>query len=513
MSTGFNWLDYTVLIGYIFFIMIIASLFVKEQHNLTDFFMASRKMPWLAVGCSILATLLSAISITGMPAEFWENGFKMFWGSFIMLPAVLVVIFLFVKIYSRLNIITAYEYLEKRFSLSVRLVGSALFMLYRGSYLGIVIYASAVVLQPALGGNIDILWLMIGFGAFSCIYAVLGGMKAVIWTDVIQLIVIYSGLIWMTISMISHIDGGLIGAWEIAAENGKDFSYMGGSKFWSFNFFEQTTFWGVMLLYFCSELASDGTDQLTVQRYLTTGSMKASANSLWSYVIMAFPVIIFLWLVSLALFAFYKQHPDSLGESIKPDGLLPYYIATQVPHGISGIFIAAIVAAVLSTVDSGMNCLATAAMTDFHLRLSKTRLNDTQSVRWARIWTIFWGIITTGFAILIFLTARENIARTASSVMGLFAGPLLGVFLLGVLTNRVNTQGVSIGAVLGVAIALWACFGWTRLGDDGQVVHISCAWPIVIGTASTCLIGFATSWFFPAPTKDKLIGLTCWNDQ
>lgn len=510
-NTGFNWLDYTILIGYVFAILGIATLFVKEQHNLTDFFMASRKMPWLAVGCSILATLLSAISITGIPAEFWENGLKQCWVIVVVILSVPIVVALFVKTYSRLNVITAYEYLEKRFSLVVRLFASALFMLFRGSYLGVVIFASAVVLEPAFGQSFNIIWLIIGMGAFSAAFAVLGGMKAVIWTDVVQLVVIYGGIIWMLVSMMTRIDGGLIGMWQIAAEADKDFSYLTEASYFSFDFFEQTTLWGLFLGFFFLELASQGADQMTVQRYLTTSSVKASANSIWSYAFGSIVVSTLLWLIGMALFAFYKQYPEQLGESVEPNGLLPYYIVTQLPHGISGLFIAAIIAAVLSTVDSGMNCLATATMNDFHLRLSKKQYSDVQNVRWARIWTIVWGIITTGLSVWIFLTARENLVRTVSSIMGLFSGPLLGIFLLGVLTHRANTPGVSIGVILGVAITLWANFGWTRLGADGQIIHISFIWPVVIGTVSTYVIGLIASLFFHRPTEDKLAGLTYWN--
>jgi SSS family solute:Na+ symporter len=301
------------------------------------------------VGCSILATLFSAISITGVPAEFWKNGLRTFGNFAIILAVVPLVIFLFIKTFRRLNLVTAYEYLEKRFSLTVRLVGSVLFMLYRGTYIGIVMYASAVVVKPAFGGQVDELWLIIGIGVFSTAFAVLGGMKAIIWTNVIQLFVIYGGIAWMLASMVSHTEGGFGGMWQVAVDHEKDFSYLADASFWSFSLFEKTTFWGVLLMYFFFEIAGQGTDQLTVQRYLTTDSAKSSGRSLWTYALMVVPIGMLLWLISVALFAFYKQNLALLDESIKPDAILPYYIATQVPHGVSGLFIAAILAAVIST--------------------------------------------------------------------------------------------------------------------------------------------------------------------
>jgi len=513
MDVGFNWLDYTILVGYVFAILAIAALFVREQHNLNDFFMASRKMPWWAVGCSIFATLLSAISITGTPAEYWQNGFRAFGNMFIIIAAVPVVVFLFVRMYRQLNVITAYEYLEKRFSLSVRLVASFLFLLSRASYMGVVIVASAAVLKPAFGTQTaSMVWLIIGIGVFSAAFAVMGGMKAVIWTDFIQMFVIYGGIAWMFISMLTRIDGGFAGMWQIAVENGKDFSYLSDTKYWSFDLFEKTTIWGIIFGYYFAELSAQGTDQLTVQRYLTTSSAKASAKSLWGYAFSSFFIIILLYLMAMALFAFYKQNPDINPTLHDPNfdlnTLLPHYIIAQLPHGISGLFIAAIIAAVLSTVDSGMNCLATATMNDFHIRLSSKKYTDAEHVRWARIWTTIWGVLSTVLAVAVFVTGRENITRTCVSIGGLFAGPLLGIFLLGMLVKRANTVGVTVAAVVSFAITVWANFWWTRPGPDGQDLHISFVWPVVIGTVLTCVIGICVSLFFPKPTEDKLTGLT-----
>jgi SSS family transporter len=511
MHSGFNWLDYIILVVYLMLVLFIATRFVKGQRNLNDFFMASRKMPWLAVGCSILASLLSAISITGIPAEYWENGLQQYGALLVIIVTVPITIVLFVKMYSRLNITTAYEYLEKRFSLVVRLMAGALFMLFRGSYLGIVIFASAVILQPAFGENVNTIWLIVGIGLCASALAVLGGMKAVIWTDVMQLTVVYGGILWMLISMITRIDGGFAGVWKIAVENGKDFSFLTKTEFWSFDLFEKTTAWGVLLQSMFLELASQGTDQLTVQRYLTTRSTKASARSLWSYACGASVVLTLLWIIGATLFAFYRQHPEQLAASVKPNGLLPYYIVTQMPHGISGLFVVAIIAAVLSVEASGMNCLATVIMNDFHLRLFTKNHGDAKNVFWARIWTVFWGFAVTGLSVVIYITARENLIRTTINILGLFSGPLLGVFLLGVLVRRANTRGVVIGAVLGVAINIWANFAWTKLNPDGQRIHISFTWPVVIGTLSTCLIGLTASLLFPRPTEDKLKNLTFWN--
>ncbi len=234
MSGEFNWLDYTVLFVYVAAILGIASIFMREK-DLAEFFMGSRRMPWWAVGCSIFATLLSAISITGVPAEFWQNGLRAYGNLFILMSAVPVVVYLFIKVYRHLNVVTAYEYLEKRFSTTVRLVASMLFLLLRGSYMAFVIEGAAAILRPGLGERIDLFWLIIAIGFLSTAFAVVGGIKGVIWTDVVQMFVIYGGLGLMFIVLLNRIDGGVSGMWSVAAESGRDFSYLKDSNYWSFN--------------------------------------------------------------------------------------------------------------------------------------------------------------------------------------------------------------------------------------------------------------------------------------
>ena len=170
----FNWLDYTILIGYFFVVLLIGSAFSKNQKTLSDFFLGSRRMPWLAVGCSILATYLSAISLVGIPAEFWEHGFQICWLTLCIVFTVPLVIILFVNLYARLQVTTAYEYLEHRFSPAIRVVGSLVFMLFRGSYLGAALYASATFLEPVFGQHVEKSWLIVGMGACAGALAIGG---------------------------------------------------------------------------------------------------------------------------------------------------------------------------------------------------------------------------------------------------------------------------------------------------------------------------------------------------
>lgn len=508
---GFNWLDYTILLGYFGVILLIGSAFARSQGTLTDFFLGSRRMPWLAVGCSILATYLSAISLVGIPAEFWEHGFQTCWLTLCIPLTAPIVIALFVRLYTRLEVTTAYEYLEQRFSPAVRAIGSSTFMLFRGAYLGVALYASSAFLEPAFGPHVEKSWLIVGMGICAAVLAVTGGIKAVIWTDVLQLTIIYGGMAWLCLTAVGRVDGGLTAVWDVCAADGKDFSFFGSPDYWSLSPFIPATVWGILLGESFFEIAAQGTDQMAVQRYLTTTSTRDAARSIWAYAVLALPVVAFLWFAAAALFAFFKTNPEQLPASVEPNELLPYFVVSQLPHGVAGAMVAAIVSAVVTTVNSGVNCLAAVTVNDFLLRFGAGKRTDRQLVRLARVWTILWSVAAIGLGLLILVIARENIFRTALAVMGLFSGVLLGVFLLGILTRRANTGGVLIGAVCGMAVVTWASFGWTSVGPDSVERHISFLWPSVISTVGTVSIGFAASFAFPSPTEVQLRGLTVWN--
>jgi SSS family transporter len=491
MNGGLNLLDWTIIIGYIVGLVTVSSFFFKEQKTVKDFFVASKSMPAFAVGFSILATLLSAISITGGPAEIWENGLVTFgWWWIAIIASAPVIIRLFIRNFSKYNIISVYEYLEIRFNFSVRILGSLLFMLIRGSYIGLVIYASAMVLKPGFSPNFNFIWLMVIIGFVSALFAILGGMKAVIWTDVIQLVIVYIGITWLAITIIMDVDGGILGVWEVCNENEINFNYLNDSDFWSLSIFEKTTLWGLLIGFFFNDMAQKGADQLTVQRYLTTRSEKEAARSLWISVWSTIPMTIIMTGVSLALVAFYKTYPEKM-TNVPSDSLLPHYIINEVPHGISGLIIAAIIAAILSTVDSGLNCLATVTFVDFHKRI-KPNIDDKNSVLWARVWTLLWAVITTGLAVVIYLTAKENVLRTSTRLLGLFFGPLLGIFLLGLLTKRANTFGVLIGAFAGTIVAIWLNY-FTYIETEEGIKYVSFVWPLVFGVVTTFITGYILS--------------------
>ncbi len=507
---GFNAWDYLVLFCYLAGLMLIATKFIREQHNSREFFVAGNSIPWWGAGMSILATLVSTVSILGGPADFFRYGFEGFgiwWlATFLAAP---VIIFVFIRFFLSLGIVSAYEYLELRFSLPIRLLGGVFFLLMRGLYIGVVIYASAIAMEPFTG--IPVVWLMLIVGGCSLIYAISGGIKAVIWTDVIQLVVIYLGIFYLLGVILHQTEGGLPAIWRTVSEHGKDFSYLKSEEHWGFSPFHQNAFFLLLVGMFFNALAQKGTDQLTVQRYLATSNARASAKALLVDVFGAIPIGLVVFLVGMGLFAWYHNSP--VLEQLKAgnyNGVLPHFVVTEFPHGMIGLFAAALMAAVISTVDSGMNCLATVTMTDFHQRFAQRTFSDAESIFWARFWTFVWALVCIALAFFIYVTAYDNIARVSGQVIGLFSGSILGIFLLGMLVPRTNSIGAGAGALAGGVVAVWANYFWIKLLPDGSVVHVSYVVPIILGVLTTLVVGLLVSCFFPKPRQEQLRGLNIW---
>ena len=304
-----------------------------------------------------------------------------------------IVIWVFLPFYHRLRVFTAYEYLERRFNSSVRLASSLLFLLLRGSYLAVVIYAPSLVLSTVTG--LELKWTIFIVGGLATLYTLLGGMKAVIWTDVVQATVLFGGLILVTVILALRVEGG-VGEIVAAASDGGPFRVELGWGTWA-----EVTLWAVLVNGFFIHLSMYGADQMTLQRYLTTPTLRAGRNSMLLNAVMVVPAVALLLFVGGALYVFYQQFPDRLAEGLKGDAVLPHFVIHELPAGISGIFIAAMFAAAMSTIDSAINSLSTSTMKDLYQRFVWPEAEERTYLNLSRLFTVFWGGVATFFALYI----------------------------------------------------------------------------------------------------------------
>ncbi|MEN7550707.1 sodium/solute symporter [Rapidithrix thailandica] len=439
-TDSFGWINYTVVVVYLLLLVGIGFLFSKNQKSTTDFFKASGRIPWWAAGISIFGTQLSAITFMAIPAKAYATD----WGMFFLLITVLMVapliIHFFLPFFRRLNVTSAYEYLEQRFNTATRQVGAAMYVLMQISRLGIVLLLPSLALSVVTGVDVSLCILIMG--VLSIVYTVLGGIEAVIWTDVMQVMVLLGGALFCLVWIPFQIGG---------QPSALLHQVMSDEKFSPVNLdfdFTQPTLWVVIIGGLASNIIQYGSDQTVIQRYLTTKTEQSAANGIKTGAWMVLPSALIFFSIGTALFLFFKNHPDTLNPTLEnTDTIFPWYIVSQLPEGISGLLIAAVFAAAMSSLDSSMNSVSTVITQDFY-KPYLTSVDEQKELSFARKVTVVIGMLGTGTALLMANLNILSLWDQFNEVVGLFAGGLGGLFLLGIFTKKANGAGALTGLIL-----------------------------------------------------------------
>lgn len=485
MSGSFHVIDYVVMGVYLIAVVGLGSWFARGQHSLQDYFLAGRTMPFWAVGMSIIATDLSAVSYMGAPAWVYEKDLQYALAAVLLPLTLILVVVVYVPLFYRLQVYTVYEYLGRRFNLPIRLLACACFVFYRVGWLATVIYTPSLAISYTTG--IPLISCILAVGVLTTLYTVLGGMKAVIWTDVVQFCVLAGGAVAVAVVLIVRVEGGVIGIWRTAATTGH-------TKLLTFSFdpMLEVTVWSMLFGLTWAFMNAYGCDQVVVQRYFTVKSLRESVKSVLTGGLLVLPLNIVLYFIGVALVAFYAIHPD-LAEGLEgPKGVLPYFIVQGLPIGVSGLLIAGIVAATMSSIDSGIQSLTTTTIIDFirPFRSSDAPGGEQFELRLAHVIMVAWGTIATILGL--FVGRLGTFLEITGKIAGLSGGPLGGMFLLGVLVPRSNSRGAFVGAVAGF---LWA-LGLSTL------TAVSWMWWGVSAGAVTIFTGALASLLGPAPGSE-----------
>ncbi|HPD48557.1 MAG TPA: sodium/solute symporter [Anaerohalosphaeraceae bacterium] len=444
MGGSFSTLDYAILFVYLAAMVEIGFLFAGRQKTTEEFFLAGRRMPWLVVGMSMFASLVSASTYMGVPAFAYSHNTAIFYGVLVSPLVAPVLILLFYPFYRRLNVTTSYEYIEARFGRPTRLAVSGLFVLSRVAWLGVVVYGPALALSVATDMPLTVAILLMG--VLATIYTVLGGLAAVLWTDVVQFVILAAGAVWMAAALTGDVDGGLI---EILRRGVTDGRIVRPSL--RLSLFEMTAA-GATISWFFVFLHDYGADQVTVQRLMATPSLRATARAVAFNAVSDVVINALLLFIGVALYVYYST-AGTLPAGITGDRVMPFYIVHNLPNGASGLIITAVFAAAMSSMDSGINSVATVIVKDFVQPLRRRAATEAADVRLARVLTLALGAAAT---IAAFLAAQiGSIVEAWSSFMSLFAGPILAVFLFGMLWRRINPWGWAVGCAVSVAATFY----------------------------------------------------------
>jgi SSS family transporter len=485
---GFSSLDYFAVMAYLLAIAAFGSSFYRRNSSAKDYFLGGRSMSWLPAGISIIAADLSAISVMGAPAWSYKNNLELIWvtvGYPLVAPLVILV---FVPFYSRLNLYTAYEYLERRFNVRVRLFCSALFQMLRGWHVAVAVYGPALVINMVTG--LEVWKCVLIMGLFTTFYTTLGGIKAVIWTDVIQFVTVTSGILLILFTAIYNIPGGFPEAWRVASEQGK-LQVINTS----FDLSQLTTIWSCIAGGAILSLAPLTTDQAILQRLFTTKSMKDCKQSVILQSILIVPISLLLYAVGVILFVFYRQHPERLAGLTTNNAILPLFAVTELPPGIAGLVIAAIFAASMAVMSAGINSLTTASTVDFYQRIFRPHETPEHYARVGRAGTLMWGCAVTLLAL--FADRAGDLATAYTRVSSVISGPMLGIFLLGTMTRRATAGGAMTGAFTGVAAVIWV-----MTQTNWSFFYLG-----LISTVTTLAVGWTASLLTAPPSALQLDGL------
>lgn len=435
-----------------------------------------------------MATQVSSIGFMAIPAKAYDTDWAYFTGVFTWFVVVPIVIYGFIPFYRKLQVTSAYEYLERRFNYTIRLFAASLYCLFQLiGRMGIILYLPALALSEVTGiSTINCILIM---GILSTIYTVLGGMEAVIWTDVLQAIVLFGGALLCIVYIISNLDGGMHQFIDTANKADK-FSL--GILEWDAT---KAVLWVVILGSIFNRLSALTSDQSVVQRYLTTNSEEAARKALWINVFASIPWAILVYTLGTALYVYYATYPESLKEGLASDSIVPFFIGQNIPAGIKGLIIAGIFAASMSSLDSSLHSVATVIMTDF-FKAEHFNFSDSQRVQFAKITTALLGCFATIIALLMTTYDIKSIFDMVIKYAGLFGGAMTGFFVLGIFTHRVSSTSVLIGGGFS-AVSLWYVQNYTEL-------HV---FLYGVVSLSVCLLaGFLASLFLPE--KKDLSGLT-----
>ena len=491
-----RWLDWIVIVVYLAAMVGMGLYFyLREKRNSTsDFFVGGRRIPFWAAGLSLYAANTSSISFIAIPAKSFETNWQYLTNNLIAVMGLMFVGAYIVPLLRRLDLMSVFSYLETRFHPAIRMFASALCIVMQiGSRMSVILFLPALAIATITG--IDVVWSVLIMGGFTIVYTAMGGMKAVIWTDVVQVIVKMGGAVFAIGFIVWHLKGGFGEFAAIAAADDKthllDFSFD----------LTKATVWGFVFLVVFDVVLTFPKDQVLMQRTLSTKSDKEAGRSIWAFAAIMIPGGIIFYSIGTALFAYYKTHPERLDPLLPIDATFPLFIAAELPMGVTGMIIAGIFAAAMATLSSIMNSVATLASVDFYEKLAKNP-TPKKSVLFAEVATVATGLIGIAVALILSRFDIRSLFDVSIELAGLLGGGFAGAYTLGMFTRRANSPGVAIGVAASIALTLVAW--WLRLVHPYFYLAISIMLCIVIG--------YVASLFFPPPTR-SLDGLTIYRDS
>ncbi|EAZ80954.1 sodium:solute symporter [Algoriphagus machipongonensis] len=478
--------DLLVFLIYMLAIVGFGISFSFRKRTSLDFTTGGGRLPTWAIGMSIFATFVSSISFLALPGNAYLSNWNGFVFSLSIPLAAWIAVKFFVPLYRKLNSESAYFYLEQRFGLWARVYASVCYLLTQLARMGTILYLLALPMNALFGWSIPMIIIITGISVIG--YSMMGGIEAVIWTDAIQGIVLILGAITCLGIIFWEIPGGPTEVFRIAAE---------GDKFSLGSFqldFTSATFWMILVYGLFINLQNFGIDQNYVQRYISAKNEKEAIKSTWLGSLLYVPVSLIFFFIGTALFAFYQAQPDLLPATISglenSDKVFPYFIVSQLPTGITGLLIASIFAAGMSSVSTSVNSSATVILSDHYKKYIHPNPSEKTSLFVLKAASVLTGLLSI-FVGLAF-NGVESALDAWWALASIFSGGILGLFLLGFIVKSTQSNQAAIAVLAGVLVIFWMSLGSFFLTGDLDIYQnpLHSNMTIVLGTLTIFILGF-----------------------
>lgn len=472
-------LDLVVLVSHMLGMVILGTSFYKKSRSAEAFTTGSKRLPAWVLGMSIFATFVSSISFLALPGKAYQSN----WNSFVFSLSIPVATWLaatyFVPLYRKVGSVSAYAFLETRFGPWARVYASTCYLLTQIARTGSILFLLGLPLNALLGWNIYV--IIIVTGLLVMMYSIVGGIQAVVWTDAVQGVILIGGAITCLVILVATVPGGIDASIEMARSHHK-------FSLGSFDLdFSTSTFWVVLLYGLFINLQNFGVDQNYVQRYMTAKSDRDAKFSAWLGGLLYLPVSFLFFLIGTFLYTYYQLKvgslPPELSNAEMSDRVFPYFIVNDLPPGITGLLIASIFAAGMSTVSTSLNSGAAVVLEDFYKRFTVGEASNTKSMRVLYLASIAIGV--AGIASALAMTQVKSTLDAWWALSSVFSGGMLGLFLLGYLSKSTRSAQAAVGVVVGILLICWISLSPTYFSSP---FHTNMA--IVLGTLAIFVVGF-----------------------
>ena len=475
--------------------------FLKRNNSSEEYFLGGRKIPGWALGLSMVETSISSITFLALPAAAFVLDYRQLTPNLFMPVAALIACWIFIPFFRRGLKTTAYEYLESRYGTGIRIYAALYSLLGQLLRLAIILYLVVLPLSEML--DISESTAILAFGVITCFYTVFGGIEAVVWTDVVQTVILLGGGLLCVAAVAFQLPGGLPQILEIGMEYDKfslgplDFS------------FSERTFWVMSLIGFIGFISEFSSNQNVVQRYIAAPTLREARKATLICIVMSLPTWIFFFFIGSCLFAYYKVFPSAEVAAMKPDDVLPHFILTEIWPGVGGVIIAACLAAAMSSLSSSINAVSTIWTIDF-LRLMRRKGNDRFELVNAKLASGAAGIIMIAGAWGISLIPRESVYDLSAILGALLCSAGLTPFMLGFFTTRIGNRAILSGMYAALVFSVYNILNYFKLLPEPLQwnIHIYMAGPVCNGVMLA--VALAYSLFRPEPVTEQLRGLTVW---